>query len=129
MKSDHAERRFNEPGLPHPGRPVGPDRPFVGNVTADDNLAEAVQIAAWTAIGSAKCAIAFDVHGHTVTMTGQLPAEQQRQALEAAIFRVAGIQIVINKVSLSGEPTADPISLPAEQPVGTGTIDVEAQQI
>jgi hypothetical protein len=129
MKSDHAEQRFNGPRLPHPGRPVGPDRPFVGNVTADDNLAEAVQIAAWTAIGSAKCAIAFDVHGHTVTMTGQLPTEQQRQALEAAIFRVAGIQIVINKISLHGEPAADPASQGAEQPAGTRTIEVEAQQI
>ncbi len=101
MTSSPAYRTPNEHVLPEPGAPVGPDRPFVGNETVEDNLTEAIQIAAWKAIGSAKCGIDFELEGHTVTMRGELDTEQRRKALEQAIFGIPGIQIVLNKVSLA----------------------------
>lgn len=127
MTSDRVNLHPKEPKLPHPRHPPGPHQPFVGNATIDENLAEAVQIAAWTAIGSAKCGIAFDVQGHTVTMRGQLETEHLRQALEHAIVDVAGILVVINKVDLRPVPAAEPIRPPEGHGAAFEAVDVQGQ--
>ena len=129
MTSDRVTLISQDPKLPHPRHPPGPDHPFVGNATVEENLTEAVQIAAWTAIGSAKCRIAFDVQGRTVTMRGQLETEQQRQALEHAVAHVTGIIAVVNKVELRSAGPGD--AIPASEGLhGHGeTVDIKSQPI
>lgn len=118
------------PDLPHPGAPVRADRPFVGNETVEDNLAEAIEIAAWKAIGSAKRHVAIASEGHTVTLSGELETEQQRQTLETAIFDVAGVQVVVNKVTLCpAYPRASAESPPDNQLASFETVDVVARPI
>lgn len=97
----------NEPDCFHvlqSPRPPSPDDPFVGNESADDNLAECVQVAVWNA-AHGKChelSVAA-VQGH-VTLSGAVETAQHIQDCEAAVRALPGVAQVVNNLVSRRQP-------------------------
>lgn len=96
--------------LPHPRSPIDAMvDPFVGNVTADDNLFECVQVALWKALGDFHRGLGPEVRDGVVTLTGTLPSEAHRERALAAVQSLRGVRSVIVDVDVSRPGHVDTI--------------------
>jgi hypothetical protein len=86
--------------VPHPRAPIDSRKePFVGNRTADDNLAEAVVVAIWTVAGVAGRHLVVDVEDGIVRLAGVLESGVDCKAIESAVAAVNGVREVVNRVA------------------------------
>ncbi len=98
------------PRLPHPQPPSDPAAsPFVGNVTVEDNLAEAVEVALWTALGEASRDLTIGVRdGGIVELRGRLPAGSRTETALAAVRGLGGVSAVLDRLTVAPARSRQP---------------------
>jgi hypothetical protein len=92
--------------VPQPQPPLDPTRrPFVGNATVEENLAEAVQVALWNRLGEACHAVAVDVQpGGVIALEGELPQKVTAASVVEAVRNVNGVSAVIDRLTAPRRP-------------------------
>lgn len=82
--------------------------PFVGNLSVDDNIAEGVRVAIWSAIGERAHAIVASVAEGIVTLTGQYRSAAEQAAVHRAVSGVPGVHKLVDAgdVGIAAEHSA-----------------------
>jgi hypothetical protein len=88
--------------LPQPQPPIDPaHEPFVGNVTVDDNLAEAAEVAVWNVLGRSDHRLDVGVDDGVVTLRGDVADHEQCRACERAVGAVKGVRRVESRIRVA----------------------------
>ena len=91
------------PSLPEPQAPIDPlHRPFVGNMSVDENLREILAIAIWNLLGARGHTIAISVTDGIVRLEGMVNDSAEETALLKLARSHTGIRDVINGLEIAG---------------------------
>lgn len=95
------------PSLPEPQAPIDPlHRPFVGNMSVDENLREILAIAIWNLLGARGHTIAISVTDGIVRLEGTVADSAEETALLKLARSHTGIRDVINGLEIAGSEAA-----------------------